>query len=374
MPPRTGASLNPNQGISENTLQDAGVRAITHAFQAGQVLAGEFEGRIGEYSDIKRIVEERLSSIENEELRLSFMVGLVRALSADQYAIKWQLTEEFVNSNEAKTGLLAGTIRGSVKIDPSWAFEKLRNYEDPVVSESAVQGVVKAITDGGDALGAIDIIKRELGDSDVFSIALSHWLSEMQDHPDSSVPANLAKELLTDPRLDSKMKEKFAEIYIQSANEKSPLDMARMLNQEKVVDGGWEHIVAEGAKLGGNEANEFIGLVFNASKYRVADFMGEYMKSNTPKDVFDRFDSYPENARQTMLCAAFPYVVEVDRIPDFLSKVDGLQPEERARTIERVVDYCGRVNIPRPQIELLFQYDGGNPKLDKIYNHYSKGK
>lgn len=339
-------------------------------FLAGQEMASAYERGVDDYSKFKQLVEARLSSLQNEEQRSMFMEGLIRALSTEHFSIKWRLAEDFVKPFGPRTELLAAAIRDAAKVDPSWAFEKLRSYDDPVVSEAALQGVIKAITPAGSPLTAIEIIKSELGDSEFFSQALYHWLSELKDQPGAAVPQDLAKEFLTDPRVDAKMKEKFADMYIRSANDISPMEAARLLNREKVMDGGWGPIVAAGAKLTGAEANEFIGLVFNASKYQVADFMTEYMKSTTPKDVFNGVDSYPDNARQTMLCATAPYVIGDNLISEFLSKVDRLGQADRDKTIERVVDYCGRNHIPREQIEPLFQYGAGNPKLEKIYNHY----
>ncbi|MBN8460396.1 MAG: hypothetical protein J0M04_21415 [Verrucomicrobia bacterium] len=334
------------------------------------MLASDIVSLKGDYPQVSQRVSEALAKLESDEQRTLFMEGLIRTLPPDLFEIQWNLAGEFVESITARTNLLAEAIRDAAKVDRSWAFEKLRSHEDPVVCEAALQGVVKSIKSDDGLLETVEIIRKELGDSDVYSQALYHWLSELHDQPEVSIPLEMAKELLFDPRVNAKMKEQFADIYISSADAIPPLEAARLLDQEKVLDGGWKQIVAAGAKLTGAEADEFIGLVFNASKYRIIDFMGEYMKSNQPEHVFDRIEAYPENARVSMLCATSLYAIENNRISELLSKVDQFPESVRGGIIESVMNDCGRNHIPRERIEAIFQYGGGNPKLEKIYNHY----
>ena len=295
---------------------------------------------------------------------------VITTLPADRYLTKWQLTLDFINDASRRTRLLASAISDAAANNPSWAFEKLGSYEDPMVCEEAVQGVVKALLAKGDPLEVARAIKAELGDSDVFSLVLKQWLDSVKDIPNLSGAKGLVNELFFDSRVDVKVKENLAKLYVQTAGGDPPLVIASVLSQQGVRDGGWGQLVSDGAKLTGVEGNEFIGLVFNASPYQIGDFMKEYRKTHDATTILEEFESYPLIAQPTMLCSIVPDAFKNNAIPDMLARIEGWTLTDQNRVIERMLEYGASNNIPADQLQVVFDYGGGDPKRAKLYNYY----
>jgi len=327
----------------------------------------EMEGRWDDHDAARAEIEARLAELETDEDRMGFINLLVRKIPHDAYALRWELLEKHIENPELRTGLLGMVLGDSLPVATDWVLARIVESEDPELCRRGVNSVVNFLFDTIDPAKVPEWLGNAFQDGELFSMGIDLWLSELKSPASGVSNGHIYEQLLHDDRISAKIRSRVADSFFALPSEDTPLERAGLLMNLGITDGGWGAIIPAGARLSGDELNQFFDIIDRTSPYVRGDFFQAYLSNHDTATVIAELPNRNEAARQSILAYAAGNIFEEKLTAQLLTVIEDLPLAEQNRLADQLVFDAARRKIPAAEIEPILNLNGQSARRMDIY-------
>jgi len=296
----------------------------------------------------------------------------IRQVPPEALEAQWKLVNDYASNPLELNSILSLVLRIAVEADPSWAVGKIREIEDLELCDSGIQAFLRHYRSTAGNMVALTELRKSFGDTDLFSMGVSYWLTDVKNAETPRFVVEL-EALLADDRLDRSVKGEAAVKLLEAGSDRSPVERARLLVDNGVSGGLWSALIAEGVKLQGAESERFIEEISRASRYEAERFAHAYVGTRKPSEILTSMPRWTPALQDSLMYALASQIFTEGIVDEASVALDAFPIDRQVKLVEILVICAAQQGRPLEELAPVLDIAGNLQKNAELFSRIQKG-